>query len=73
MGEFRLRDTRKLYPSAISEIVQPLPGWAYYTWKEVCAACMGSGGTGWSGAIVNGKLICDAPHSELNAWLVGVP
>ncbi len=70
MGIWVERTDRKLYPSCISEIVQPLDGSAAYTWKEVCAYAMGADMSGYSGAIVNGKLICSGEHNALNTWMM---
>lgn len=73
MGDFRLRDTRKLYPSAISEMQKPVPGGSIHTWEQIVAHCLGAGASGLSGGIVNGKLICSGDWEDLNTWMYGPP
>lgn len=73
MPLFEERDERRLYPSCVSKIKQPLDVSAAYSWKDVCAYCMGGSGSGLSGSIVNGWLICSGDASSLNAWVVTPP
>ena len=73
MPEFRDRDTRKLYPGAITEGQPPAAGGWVMTWKQVCAYAMGAEGSGHSGAIVNGKCITTGTKTEINAYAAGPP
>ncbi len=73
MPLFVTRKDLKLYPSAVTELVQPVDLSFVETWDDCVKHCMGADASGFAGGIVNGKLITNGDVATLNAWAQGPP
>lgn len=73
MGLFVERKNLKLYPHAITELQKPVHVSFIEDWRTCVFHCLGGGGSGLSGAVVNGKLITTGTVADLNTWAQGPP